>query len=363
MRLFQNSGLSRSYRKYFDRIAAPANTFDERLRLFLDDRYGASHFLKPVLDHEPSAFVTNGDDDRLQRLWAQQHGLGEKVELGEILLAQIEEHRAEVFYNSDPMRYGGSFARRLPSCVKKKLCWRAAPSPGANFFGYDLVLCNFPSIIDAWRRDGLKAEYLAPAHDPAMDRFADDRVTSLGVVFVGGYSRHHSRRARVLEAVAELADAFTIQFALDTSRLTSLAATPLGAVSPLRRFRLPAAIRRVSRGPVFGRELYRLLSSAKIVFNAAIDMAGKDRGNMRCFEALGCGALMVSDEGNYPPGFVAGQTMLTYSDPSSAADVIRDTLLAWPAANSIANAGREMVRTQYSKDSQWKAFQRLVEIA
>ncbi len=32
-----------------------------------------------------------------------------------------------------------------------------------------------------------------------------------------------------------------------------------------------------------------LLSNAKIVLNGAIDISGEDRGNMRCFEALGSG--------------------------------------------------------------------------
>src|SRR5258708_36033204 len=38
------------------------------------------------------------------------------------------------------------------------------------------------------------------------------------------------------------------------------------------------------------------------IFNGAIDMAEEDRGNLRCFEAMGCGALMISDRGRYPKG-------------------------------------------------------------
>ena len=44
-------------------------------------------------------------------------------------------------------------------------------------------------------------------------------------------------------------------------------------------------------------------------------MAGGDRGNMRCFEATGCGAVLLTDSGSYPEGFVDGETMLTYSSP------------------------------------------------
>jgi hypothetical protein len=63
-----------------------------------------------------------------------------------------------------------------------------------------------------------------------------------------------------------------------------------------------SAIRAVTRDPIFGRDYYEVLSSAKIVLNGSIDMPSADRGNMRCFEALGSGSLLLTDEGNYPEG-------------------------------------------------------------
>lgn len=74
MRLFQNSGLYPSYLRYFDRLAVGAVRFDDRLRLFLNDRFGALHFLQPVLDGSPDAFFTNGDDKTLQKYWARETG-------------------------------------------------------------------------------------------------------------------------------------------------------------------------------------------------------------------------------------------------------------------------------------------------
>ena len=56
----------------------------------------------------------------------------------------------------------------------------------------------------------------------------------------------------------------------------------------------------------------------EIFLNGAVDMAGQDRGNMRCFEAMGCGSLLLSDEGNYPASMVAGDNLVTYSAPNIA---------------------------------------------
>ena len=57
-------------------------------------------------DGDQNAFFTNGDDHILQERWAEENGLRRGLDLEDILLAQIESHRAEVFYNLDPMRYG-----------------------------------------------------------------------------------------------------------------------------------------------------------------------------------------------------------------------------------------------------------------
>ena len=77
MRLFQNLGLYPSYRTRLDRLVttACARSFGERRRVFLADRYGASHLLLPVLENDSAAFFTTGDDEATQRQWAQENGL------------------------------------------------------------------------------------------------------------------------------------------------------------------------------------------------------------------------------------------------------------------------------------------------
>lgn len=306
------------------------------------------------------AFFTNGDDIDAQRAWAKEQGMPKRASLEEVLLAQIEHHRTEVFYNMDPMRYGSRFVRKLPGCVRHALAWRAAPSPGANFHAYDLVLCNFPGILEGYRRQGWRCAYFSPAHDPQMDRFATRADRPVDVMFVGGYSRHHQRRAELLEAVSRLSQEFRLRFHLDNSRMTRLAESPLGHLLPLGGHRRPATIQAVAHPPVFGLALYEALSSAKIVLNGAIDMAGVDRGNMRCFESMGCGALMVSDDGNYPNGMVNECNMVTYSDPAAAVRRIRAMLKDEEGRARLARNGHELMTTTYSKAAQWAAFTALV---
>jgi hypothetical protein len=355
MRLFQNSGLYPSYLRHFNRLAAAAVSFDDRLRLFLHDRFGALHFLQPVLDGSPNAFFTNGDDSKLQKCWARENGLSSSSALEDILIAQIEHHRTEVFYNVDPIRYGSAFVRKLPGCVKKAICWRAAPSGNADLSAYHLVVGNFPSILEDWRKRACRVALFFPAIDPVMDQYGRGE-RPIDVLFVGGYSRHHSKRARILERVADLAATRSIVFCLDASRLTRLAESPVGFLPPLRKHRRPRVISKIAKGPVFGRQLYELIGQSKIVLNGAIDMAGEDRGNMRCFEAMGCGALLVSDAGLYPVGMEPGETIAAYSSSDEVVRVINERLADRLGSSKMASRGRQKVVGAYCKSLQWQHF-------
>jgi Glycosyl transferases group 1 len=359
MRLFQNSGLYPSYFPRLNRLAHDAASFGERRRIFLDDRFGALHFLKPVLDGEPYAFFTNADDEILQRLWARENGLPAKTSLDNILLAQIEEHQTEVFYSLDPIRFPSSFLGRLPGSVRTTLCWRAVPSRNADLTAYGAVLGNFPSIMDYWRSKGCRTELFYPAFDPVMAEYGRGE-RPIDILFVGGYSRHHLERAKTLDEVAKLASARTVVFHLDGSRLTLLAESRLGRLLPLRKHRRPSGIARIAKPAVFGRQLYELIGKAKIVLNGAIDIAGRDRGNMRCFEAMGCGALLMSDAGNYPEGMTPKVTMEVYGSPRQAVEIIVGCLENWPRSAATALRGRKKVSELYTKSRQWQDFINIV---
>jgi len=354
MRFFQNSGVYPSYLAHLDQLASKASSFEARRRIFLEDRYGALHILKPVLEGDPEAFYTNGDDEVLQRLWAREQGIPENSTPETILLAQIEHHRTEIFYNTDPVRFPSTFVRKLPGCVRKTVCWRAVPE-NADLTAYHTVLGNFPSIREFWRKKGCRVEVFYPAHDPVMDEY-DRGERPIDVLFVGGYSRHHKARARTLEQVARLAGKWRIVYCLDASRLTRLAESTIGAWLPLKKHRRPDSIARIAKPPVFGRQLYELIGSSKIVLNGAIDIAGADRGNMRCFEAMGCGALLLSDAGNYPEGMEPGRTIETYDAPEQAAMLVPELLQNWPEAAAKAAHGKAEVSRIYSKPQQWRRF-------
>ena len=355
-----NAGIYPSYQRRFSLANRRLKTYRERHSAYLHDRVGGAHFLGPVLAEEEWATFTIGNDPVLQGMWAQENGISKIDAENEVLRNQIENHRTEVFYNLDPLRFGSKFLRTLPGCVKYKLCWRAAPSPGADFGGYDRVMCNFPGILKTWEKEAWNTALFFPAHDAEMDIYAANENRPIDICFVGGFSRHHSGRAAVLEAIGRLRHQYEIRYHLDISRVTRIAEHPVAAVLPMRQYRRSKVLRTVSKEPVFGRSYYELLGDAKIVLNGAIDMAGVERGNMRCFEAMGCGALLLSDAGDYPDGMDNAVTMLTYTSPSDAIDRIAEALDGRNITSTIAANGHQMVKKVYSKEKQWDEFLRVI---
>ncbi|WP_213770035.1 glycosyltransferase [Bradyrhizobium sp. dw_78] len=360
MRLFQNARYYPSLRSRIRELTRHSPTFAGQIDAFLNFRYSAAHILLPIDQRADWAFFTNGDDEHVQRLWAREHGLSSRASLSDILKAQIEEHRTDVFYNHDATGWDEDFVKSLPGCVKASICWHAASFRGVPFSSYDLVVCNFPSILATIGKLGGRTDYFFPAYDPEFTPYAARQDRPVDVVFVGGYSRHHRRRAEILEAVAQLAGEYNVIYHLDRSRLCRLAESPLGRLLPLAKHRRPPAIRAISREPKFGRDYYEVLSTAKIVLNGAIDMSGEDRGNMRCFEALGSQSLLLSDQGNYPDGMRDGETLVAYDSPEQAVRQIRTMIEDSEKRLALARAGHEMVSTRYSKEVQWKRFEQLV---
>lgn len=359
MRLFQSSGVTKAYRSHLDEITADAQDFATKRDVFLKDRFGAPHILLPVLEGDADAFFTNANDEDLQRAWAREQGMAAKTPLLDILLAQVEHHRTEVLYNLDPITVDDTFLLRLPGSVKRTVAWRAAPSGNAEFLKHDLIVNNFPHVLETYRRKGARIALFFPAHDPVMDDYANtDRP--IDIFFAGGYSRHHIRRNQTLSLIAELRTRFNIVFCIDVSRFTRLAESPFGLVGPLRKYRRPEGIFALSQSPRYGRDLYRLLGKSKIVINGAIDMAGPDRGNIRVWEAMGAGAALVSDEGNYPEGIEAGKAFASYRDDRSLIAAVERLLGDDVYRLNLAAAGNRIIKSRYGKVEQWSAFQRLV---
>lgn len=362
MRLFQLITFGRPYLAYF-RARMPSSkaaNYSEGLAALLNDRYSTSHILLPVLEGAETARFVVADDESLQRTWAHERGIAQNTSLESIVLSQIEEHRSDVLYNLTPVLFDSKFLRRLPGCVRKTVCWRAAPSGGADYTGFDLRLSNFKLALDEWQRQGYRAAWFEPSHDPVASQYAEGQRRDIDIAFVGSYGRLHANRNILLQRIAEMASRYQVRFHFAMGRSARLVNSIPFARYLFPQMALTRALRTVSQEAVYGRAMYELFGSTKIVINAAIDMAERFRGNMRCWEAMGCGSVMLSDEGVYPQGMNPGLDFEIYRDADDAILKIERILADYDTWRPMASRAVATMETTYSKQKQWAAFVKLV---
>ena len=264
---------------------------------------------------------------RSREFGPREHGLSSRASPGRYPESADRRASRGCILQSRRDRLGCDFIKSLPGCVKYAIAWHAAPFRNVSFSDYDLVVCNFPSILAAMRRAGMPNGVFLSRLRSGVCAICRRQDRPVDVLFVGGYSRHHRQRAAVLEAVAKLAGEYNVVYHLDRSRLCRLAESPLGRLLPLASHRRPPAIRAITQEPIFGRDYYEVLSAAKIVLNGCNRYGGRGSGQYALLRSAGGrGDCCFRTQGNYPDGMEDGETIVTYNSPEHAVNQIRTLL-------------------------------------
>lgn len=196
-----------------------------------------------------------------------------------ILLAQIEDFQPDLIINQDTFHVNASLVRRIKGIGNPVVIGQVGiePSRGEDWRIYDLMMSQMSGIVSFFQSLGVRAELNHLAFEPSiLDALPATTETDLDVSFVGTVSPDHRQRIALLEAVAE-----RYELKLFGSRPHTL---PVN--SPLHR---------CFQGEVWGADMYQVLRRSRVTLNSHIDMAGRDAGNMRLFEATGVGAFLLTD--------------------------------------------------------------------
>jgi spore maturation protein CgeB len=196
-----------------------------------------------------------------------------------ILLAQIEDFRPDLIINQDTFHVNTDLMRRIKGIGRPTLIGMVGvePSRGEDWPVYDLMMSQLSTTVNFFRNLGVRAEVNHLAFEPAiLDALPATPAAEFDVSFVGTVSADHRQRIALLEAVAKRYD-----LKLFGSRPQAIPAS-----SPLHR---------CFQGEVWGAEMYQVLQRSRVTLNSHIDLAGREAGNMRLFEATGVGAFLLTD--------------------------------------------------------------------
>ena len=250
-----------------------------------------------------------------------------------ILLAQIEAFQPDLILNQDAFYVDTALMRRIKGIGKPILLGQVgiAPSRGEDWTVYDLMLSQLAATVELFRRASVRAEVNHLAFEPAvLDALPATPAQDIDISFVGTVSPDHQQRIAVLEAVAA------------RYRLALFGNLPraLPASSPLHR---------CFRGEVWGADMYQALRRSKITLNSHIDMAGREAGNMRLFEATGVGTFLLTDfKDNLHTLFAPEREVVAWRSIEECLTVIDRYLADDGARSAIANAGQTKTMARHT---------------
>ena len=208
-----------------------------------------------------------------------------------------------------------------------------------NLEGWDVVFSSFRWLVDEMNAAGLRAVYLPLAFGRAvLERVEVPPERDIDVAFFGGLgSKIWSKGTADIAAVAERVPDFRWW------------GYRVGA--------LPESLNRTYCGEAWGLNYFRLLMRTKIVINRHGEIAKGFGNNMRQYEALGAGAILLTDS-------MGGIRPLTDAAEYRSVDGCCDTIRAWLHHDyERGNDGQAEVLAKHCYENRVPAFLEAAEHA
>ena len=271
----------------------------------------------------------------LLRPLARKVGLSPRLDgqAEDILLAQIEEFRPDLVLNQDVFHIDTRLMRRIGSIGSPILVGQVGiePSRGEDWSVYDLLISQLPRIVQSFRAVRVRSEVCHLAFEPAiLDALPAAPAADVEVSFVGSVSVDHLQRIALLEAVAQ-----RYELKLWGNRPPTLSAS-----SPLQR---------CFQGEVWGADMYQVLRRSRITLNSHIDLAGREAGNMRLFEATGVGTFLLTDfKDNLDTLFAPDREVVAWRSIDDCLNAIGRYLVDDDGRAAIARAGQARTMAQHT---------------
>lgn len=215
-----------------------------------------------------------------------------------------------------------------------------------NLKGWDVLFSSFAWRVEKLRSEGENAIYLNLAFGKSVLNYVKtDRPRDIPVSFVGGVNA--KIWARGMETLTAIAREFGQSFFW----------------YGYGHGHVPVELQRCYRGPAWGLDYFRVLARSKITINRHGEIAKNESQNMRCFEATGCGAcLMTEDSQNIEDLFIPGDECFAYyEEPALLIQAIREVLADPSHAREVADAGQARTIRDHCYENRVDAFLEAIE--
>lgn len=353
-------------------------TYTDHKNHLMSAAYGWADFFErnlKTLGVDSHEIVANADC--LQQRWAYEHGM--KISGKELVLAQIIDLKPDIVLFQDSFYANGEWiehVRNQVSSIKQAIGWCSAPFSDKHFEklrAFDYIMACAPHFVNYFNSKGIESYLMYHAFEPALlpKINQNNNFPYIDLIFFGSLISEegfHNERIKIIKGLVDRGIDLNIYTHLHYHRaLTTFLKQGIYLTASLLKMlgfghvakKLPilnmadawrslprktvynSALHKRVKPPVYGLEMLKAVSRAKIGFNAHIDVAGEYAGNSRLFEVTGVGACLLTDwKTNLPDLFLPDYEIVTYRTADECIDKI-NWLFKNPAKMAeIAKAGQ-----------------------
>ncbi len=355
------------------------SSYSEQYAHLMATKFGWSDFFQKgiiALGNEAYEIVLNAEP--LQKMWAIENSI--LPEDDSLLLKQIESIRPDIIFLQNSLLYTPEYIdtirQRVPS-VKQIIgscCSPIKPSHFELFRKCDYVVTCSEKFIELFKNEGMDCYEINHAFDlsilekvnnvPFSDR--DDLIFS-GFLIHG--IEFHRERIKFLEAISR--KVHNVKYyvnppesnlfyttALQLSYLLAKSLSNLGlqkivdSIPKLNKALLSNGFPKSSKPskyfldkiagePLFGIDMFNLISTFKIGLNYHANIAGDYAANMRMFEVTGVGTCLLTDnKSNITKFFNPDTEIVTYNNIDECIEKMNGLTNNPAATKQIAEAGQ-----------------------
>lgn len=405
MRLVRITTNYPSYLKQFydKRSYLAEETYITQYQALMDDCFGWADFWTHAfgkLGYE--VWEPVGNAEPMQKTWAREHSVSynEQTWLDNIVTAQVKHFKPDVLFVNDYTTYTADFLDHLrnecPS-IRFVMGWCGAPySDGSVFSAYDLVLSNIPYLVQHFRENGHRCEYMRHAFEPRiLDKIDCNSLKATPFSFIGSIIKalgFHNQREKLLKKLVQETE---LQIYSDIRQPSSreLNLLPLKgkiydlmqaaksipgskpfleAIPKVKNYavmeqrpdlsqHIDAAIAERSHPALYGISMYQKLYESQITLNSHIDISEHFASNMRLYEATGVGTCLLTEwQQNLHDLFEPGKEVVAYRSAEEAIEKARYLLSHEAERGKIAKAGQRRTLQSHTFDIRAKSLNELI---
>jgi spore maturation protein CgeB len=354
------------------------SSFKEQHDHLMNQLFGWSDFFSQNLkNHGVDAYEIVSNAEILQSTWAHENNCN--LAGLDLLKFQLKSLKPDVIFFQDSIRFNSNWVMELKKSIPSLrliIGWCCSPYTKENlnqFRNYDFMMVCSPRFFNDFKKAGIKVYQMMHAFESSIlnsingSHHEINDISFIGSIMAG--KDGHIERLHLLNELLKSSIKVDLYTRIEEIGYLELKVRQSGYIASkiiqflglqnqakiipkIQKFyalnHIPQKlknldqIKTLAKNPVYGLEMYKVLSESKIGFNAHGSFAGGFAANIRLFEVTGVGSCLLTD---YFPNmndiFEDGKECVTYKSTEECIEKV-NWLLSHPnELKQISIAGQK----------------------